>query len=71
MTKHTINIQDGFLFQNLKEGAALRIELTTGRSLAGKLLRFDRFALVVECDGSEMLVYKHAIALITGAATDS
>ena len=71
MTKHTINIQDGFLFQNLKEGTALTIELTTGRSLAGKLKRFDRFAVVVECDGSEMLVYKHAIALITATAADS
>ena len=71
MTKHTINIQDGFLFQNLKDATALTIELTTGRSLAGKLKRFDRFAIVVESEGREMLVYKHAIALISSAATDS
>ena len=71
MTKHTINVQDGFLFQNLKDATALTIELTTGRSLAGKLKRFDRFAIVVESEGSEMLIYKHAIALISSAATDS
>lgn len=71
MTKHTINVQDGFLFQNLKDATALTIELTTGRSLAGKLKRFDRFAIVVESEGREMLVYKHAIALISSAATDS
>ena len=67
MTKHTINIQDGFLFQNLKDASRLSIELTTGRTLTGILRRFDRFAVVIESDGEEMLVYKHAIALISGA----
>ncbi len=67
MTKHTINIQDGFLFQNLKEGTRLSIELMTGREIVGKLKRFDRFAVIVESDGVEMLIYKHAIALISGA----
>lgn len=32
MTKHTINIQDGFLFQNLKDASRLSIELTAGRT---------------------------------------
>lgn len=66
MSKHTINIQDGFLFQNLKEANTLFVELVTGRSLTGKLRRFDRFAVVVEVeDGHELLVYKHAIATIS------
>jgi host factor-I protein len=64
MTKHAINIQDGFLFQSLKVGQALSIELMTGRGLEGKLKRFDRFALVVEAEAREILVYKHAIATI-------
>ena len=71
MTKHTINIQDGFLIQNLKDGTLLEIELTTGRTLTGTLKRFDRFAIVVESDGAERLVYKHAIALISGAGSGS
>lgn len=66
MSKHTINIQDGFLFQNLKEANTLFVELVTGRRLTGKLRRFDRFAVVVEIeDGHELLVYKHAIASIS------
>jgi host factor-I protein len=68
MPKHNINIQDGFLFQNLKEATPLTIELTTGRTLEGKLKRFDRFAVVVEAGGREILVYKHAIAQIASAA---
>lgn len=65
MAKHNINIQDGFLFQNLKEGHPMLVELMTGRSITGRLKRFDRFAIVVEMDdGKELLIYKHAIGTI-------
>lgn len=65
MTKHTINIQDGFLFQTLKTAQPVTVELVTGRSLEGRLKRFDRFALVVELQGREVLIYKHAIATVS------
>ncbi|MCB1054452.1 MAG: RNA chaperone Hfq [Acidobacteria bacterium] len=68
MAKHNINIQDGYLFQNLKEGQTLEVDLVTGKSLVGRLKRFDRFAIVLESEGKESLVYKHAIATITIAA---
>ncbi len=68
MSKQTINIQDGFLFQNLKAGTPLRVELTTGRTLAGRLKRFDRFALLLEAGGGEeILIYKHAVATVESA----
>jgi host factor-I protein len=69
MPKHAINIQDGFLFQNLKEGETMDFELVTGRSIAGRLKRFDRFAVVLEVEGAEILLYKHAIATIAKAAS--
>jgi len=65
MTKHSINIQDGFLFQSLKVAQPMSVELVTGRHLEGRLKRFDRFALVLETAGKEVLVYKHAIATIS------
>lgn len=66
MSKHNINIQDGFLFQNLKEATSLQVELVTGRTLAGRLRRFDRFAVVLEIqEGQEILIYKHAISTIS------
>lgn len=71
MTKHNINIQDGFLFQNLKDGSRLVIELTTGKTIEGVLKRFDRFAVVIDTEGREKLVYKHAIALIFSAGEGS
>jgi host factor-I protein len=67
MPKHAINIQDGFLFQSLKDGRPMEVELTTGRSLNGRLKRFDRFAVVVETDGKEILIYKHAITTVKTA----
>jgi len=64
MNKPSINIQDGFLFQSLKDGRPMSIELITGKLLEGKIRRFDRFAVVVEVLGREVMVYKHAIATI-------
>jgi host factor-I protein len=69
MGKHNINIQDGFLFQNLKEAQTMNVELVTGRSLVGRLKRFDRFAVVIETEDREILVYKHAITTIATAGS--
>lgn len=65
--KPAINIQDGFLFQSLKDGVPMSVELTTGRRFDGRIRRFDRFAVVLEVDGRETLVYKHAIASLARA----
>lgn len=73
MSRHNINIQDGFLFQSLKEARLMTFDLVTGKSLTGKLKRFDRFAVVVDTGSEEILVYKHAIATIvdTGSGSES
>ena len=68
MTKQTINIQDGFLFQNLKAGTDMKVEMVNGRTINGKLKRFDRFALLLESDGAETLIYKHAVATMEAAS---
>ena len=67
MTKPNINIQDGYLFQNLKAATMMDVGLITGQDLHGRLRRFDRFAIVLEQDGREVLIYKHAIATIEEA----
>lgn len=67
MSRHNINIQDGFLFQSLKEAKIMSFDLINGKRLEGRLKRFDRFAVVVETAGHEILVYKHAITTITEA----
>jgi len=70
MNKPSINIQDGFLFQSLKDGRKMALELLTGKALEGRIRRFDRFAVVLEIDQQEVLVYKHAISTIAPARED-
>ncbi len=67
MSRHNINIQDGFLFQSLKEGRQMTFELVSGKRLQGRLKRFDRFAIVVDTGVQEILVYKHAVSHISEA----
>lgn len=64
MSKHPINVQDGFLFQQLKANALLVIELLGGQRMEGRIKRFDRYAIVLEIEDSEVLIYKHAIATV-------
>ena len=65
MPRRNINIQDGFLFQNLKEKRPLNVALTTGKGFNGVTIkRFDRFAVVVDTGTQDVLLYKHAIAMI-------
>ncbi|MEE8137843.1 MAG: RNA chaperone Hfq [Thermoanaerobaculia bacterium] len=64
MATPTINIQDGFLFQILKSGKPVGIQLITGQRVEGKLKRFDRFALVLEWEDRETLIYKHGIVSV-------
>ena len=67
MTKQEINIQDGFLFQLLKAASRVRVTLVSGQVLEGTLKRFDRFSLVLESSGGEVLVYKHAVSTVQSA----
>ena len=69
MAKPSINIQDGFLFHSLRSGATIAVQLTTGERLEGKLRRFDRFAIILDLGGLEVMVYKHGIVSIEGPAT--
>lgn len=68
MAKANINIQDGFLFQSLKTSARLSVQLTTGETLVGQLKRFDRFAIILDVSGREVMIYKHGIVTIQGPA---
>lgn len=68
MAKHEINVQDGFLFQCLKEGTALTFALITGSSVDGRIKRFDRYTIVVESPhGRLVLLFKSALAQIAAS----
>jgi host factor-I protein len=71
MNKGPINIQDSFFYNLRKDSVLVRVRLLNGQDLVGRLRRFDKFAIVLEVDGREEMVYKHAIASIYPEATPS
>jgi host factor-I protein len=36
-----------------------------GRELEGRIRQFDRFAVIIDFDGTDQMIFKHAIASIT------
>lgn len=65
VNKTNINLQDVFLNQVRKEHIAVTIYLTNGFQLKGLVKGFDNFTVVLDSDGRQQLVYKHAISTIS------
>ena len=59
------NIQDAFLNLVRRERHVVRIRLMDGVDVEARIKTFDRFAVIIEHDGVDALVFKHAIASIT------
>jgi len=60
--KQPINIQDQFLNQLRKENTMVTVFLLNGFQLRGLIKGFDNFTILVETDGKQQLVFKHAIS---------
>ena len=58
------NIQDVFLNYARRERLPVSVHLMDGRRFDARIKSFDRFAVVVEVNGADHLVFKHAIATI-------
>ena len=58
------NIQDAFLNYARRERLSVSVHLIDGRQFDARIKSFDRFAVVVDVDGADHLVFKHAIATI-------
>lgn len=65
MNKSNINLQDVFLNQVRKEHINVIIYLTNGFQLKGLVKGFDNFTLVLDSDGKQQLIYKHAVSTIS------
>lgn len=64
MNKSPINLQDTFLNQVRKENLPVTIYLVNGFQLKGLIKGFDNFTVVLEFDGRQQMVYKHAISTV-------
>jgi host factor-I protein len=58
------NVQDVFLNSARRDRLSVLLHLMDGRALDAVIKSFDRFAVIAEIDGTDHLIFKHAIATI-------
>ncbi len=56
------NLQDHYLNVVRKNKTPLTVILTNGFQLRGTLIAFDNFTILLNSEGKEQLIYKHAIS---------
>lgn len=60
----TNNLQEIFLTRARKENVPVTMFLINGFQLRGTVTGFDCFTVVLDCDGRQNVIYKHAISTI-------
>ena len=63
----TLNLQDVFLNQARKEKVPVTFILTNGFQFKGVVKGFDSYTVIIDADGRQELVFKHAISTIVPA----
>ena len=63
MTKN-LNLQDIFLNQARKEKVLVTMILVNGYQFKGVVKGFDSYVVILDCEGKQNVVYKHAISTI-------
>ncbi|NRD80972.1 RNA chaperone Hfq [Bacillus sp. BRMEA1] len=62
ITRFQNNIQDGFLNELRKQKLPVTVILTSGFQIKGIITNFDGFTIMINSNGKQQLVYKHAIS---------
>ncbi len=65
--KQSVNIQDTFLNQLRKDGIFVTVFLLNGFQLKGLVRGFDNFTVLIESEGKQQLIFKHAISTFSPA----
>lgn len=61
----TPNIQDLFLNDARKNRLPIVVYLVSGFQLRGIVKSFDNYVILLESDGKQSMIYKHAVSTIT------
>lgn len=67
MGKAGANLQDTFLNQMRRDNTQAIIFLVNGYQIRGFVKSFDSFTILLDVEGKQQLVYKHAISTIVPA----
>ena len=60
----TQNLQDGFLNRVRQEKVPVTMFLMNGFPMRGVVRGFDSFVVILETDGKQQMIYKHAISTV-------
>ncbi|MBT3319562.1 MAG: RNA chaperone Hfq [Clostridia bacterium] len=69
MQKSMIILQDVFLNQVRKEKVVVTIHLTNGYQIKGVIKGFDNFIIILESEGKQLMIYKHAVSTVSPSKT--
>ncbi|MEO8041715.1 MAG: RNA chaperone Hfq [Acidobacteriota bacterium] len=59
------NIQDAFLNSARRERINVGVHLLQGATLSGRIKSFDKFSVLLDVGGQDVLIFKHAISTIS------
>jgi len=59
------NIQDAFLNTARRERFGITVHLLHGATLSGRIKSFDKFSVMLDVGGQDVLIFKHAISTIS------
>lgn len=62
--KKIANLQDMFLLSARRARVSVTVFLVNGFQMRGIVTGFDSFVVVLESDGKQQMLYKHAISTI-------
>ena len=62
--KKIANLQDLFLLSARREHVSVTVFLVNGFQMRGVVTGFDSFVVMLESDGKQQMLYKHAISTI-------
>ena len=63
----TQNLQDAFLNYSRREKIPVTLFLMNGFQLRGVVRSFDSFVVLIDADGRQQMIYKHAISTVAPA----
>lgn len=67
MNRPLVNLQDMFLNVLRRDNTFVTIYLVNGFQLKGIVRGFDNFTIILDADGKQQMIYKHAVSTIVPA----
>ena len=58
------NYQDTILSAVRRENIPVTVYLTSGFQIRGSIRAFDNYVIIVESEGKQQMVYKHAVSTV-------